>query len=77
MLSREAIQDQAHLLALRPDLELRLQDLVLLKENKQLLEMESLCYDIDTGVREGSILPPLLHILFIDGLLAKLRKSGS
>ena len=27
MLSREAIQDQAHLLALRPDLELRLQDL--------------------------------------------------
>ena len=37
-------------------------------------ELESLYYDVDTGVREGSTLSPLLYILFIDGLLEELRR---
>ena len=32
-------------------------------------ELENLYYQIDTGVREGSIMSPLLYVLFIDGLL--------
>ena len=37
-------------------------------------EIEALYYDVNTGVREGSTLSPLLYILFIDGLLDELRK---
>jgi hypothetical protein len=33
-------------------------------------------YQIETGVREGSIMSPLLHVLFIDGLLQELRSQG-
>ena len=40
------------------------------------LWVEALYYDIHTGVREGSILSPLLYILFIDGLLDELSKSN-
>ena len=40
-------------------------------------ELESLYYDVDTGVREGSILSPLLYILFIDGLLDPPPKKGA
>ena len=39
-------------------------------------ELESLYYEVHTGVREGSILSPLLYILFIDGLLQKLRDEN-
>ena len=39
-------------------------------------DLEALYYDIHTGVREGSILSPLLYILFIDGLLDELSKSN-
>jgi hypothetical protein len=31
-------------------------------------ELENQYYQIDTGVREGSIMSPLLYVLFIDGL---------
>ena len=33
-------------------------------------EMDSLYYEVNTGVREGSILSPLLYILFIDARAA-------
>jgi hypothetical protein len=39
-------------------------------------EIEGLYYQIDTGVREGSIMSPLLYVLFIDGLLQELKSRG-
>ena len=39
-------------------------------------ELESMYYQIETGVREGSIMSPLLYVLFIDGLLQELRSQG-
>jgi hypothetical protein len=39
-------------------------------------ELENLYYQIDTGVREGSIMSPLLYVLFIDGLLQKLKERN-
>ena len=39
-------------------------------------ELEGMYYQIETGVREGSIMSPLLYVLFIDGLLQELRSQG-
>jgi hypothetical protein len=38
-------------------------------------ELEGMYYQIETGVREGSIMSPLLYALFIDGLLQELRSA--
>jgi hypothetical protein len=39
-------------------------------------ELEGMYYQIETGVREESIMSPLLYVLFIDGLLQELRSQG-
>ena len=39
-------------------------------------EREQLYYDIETGLREGSILSPLLYLIFINGLIEELEKQN-
>ena len=36
-------------------------------------ELEALYYEIETGLREGSILSPVLYLLFINGFIEELH----
>ena len=36
-------------------------------------EMDQLYYELDTGLREGSILSPVLYLLFINGFIEELH----
>ena len=39
-------------------------------------QIEALHYDIETGLREGSILSPILYLIFINGLILEVEKAG-
>ena len=39
-------------------------------------EMEQLYYELETGLREGSILSPILYLLFINGFIKELHERN-